>query len=194
MDRVIQKGALTAPPQKSFGLLGVGLFVVSESMFFMALFLAWFFLRATNRDWPPAGVHPPSIAPALVNTVVVLCSTVAVWLGNRAMARGDGRGMLWGFASASALGVVFMAVQIAEFADLELLEQGSAYGSTVTFLLFFHVLRVFVGVAVLVVVLVRGLMGQFNAQRRLMVQGAAFYWFFITGVWLVVFTVLYLLK
>jgi len=186
--------ATPASPRKNIGLLGVGIFVISESMFFLGLFLAFFYLRATARSWPPVGVHPPSILPALFNTCVVLCSMVCVWLGNRAMASGDRRGMLRGFVAASALGVVFMAVQIAEFADLALMAQGSSYGSSFTFLLLFHVLRVFVGVTLMVVVVVRGLMGQFSAQRRLMVQGTAFYWFFITSVWLVVFTVLYLVR
>ena len=194
MAQSITRDLLAAQPRKSFGLLGVGFFVISESMFFMALFLAWFYLRATNRDWPPVGLHTPSIAPAIFNTVIVLISAVVVWIGNRAMARGNQRGMLRAFVVAAALGVVFMAVQIAEFADFALLAQGSAYGSTFTFLLFFHVLRVFIGVTLMGVVLVRGLLGQFSAQRRLMVQGTAFYWFFITGVWLVVFAVLYLVK
>jgi len=181
-------------PRKNFGLLGVGFFVVSESMFFMGLFLAWYYLRATNDAWPPPGVQIPSVVPAIFNTAISLASTVAVFIGNRAIARDDQRGLLIGFGIASALGVVFMAVQIAEFADLALLAQGSAYGSTFTFLLIFHVLRVFVGVALIVVVMVRALMGQFSSQRRLMVRGAALYWFFITSVWLVVFAVLYLLK
>jgi heme/copper-type cytochrome/quinol oxidase subunit 3 len=79
-----------------------------------------------------------------------------------------------------------------EFADLSALAQGSAYGSTFTFLLIFHALRVFVGVTLMTVVLIRASMGQFNSYRRLMVQATAQYWYFITGVWLVVFTVLYL--
>jgi cytochrome c oxidase subunit 3 len=190
MARVIR----TDQPRKNFGLMGIGFFVVSESMFFMGLFLAWYYLRATNDAWPPVGVQPPSIVPAVFNTLIALVSTVAALIGNRAIARDDSRGLLSGFATASALGVVFMAVQIAEFADLASLAQGSAYGSTFTFLLIFHVLRVLVGVGLLAVVMVRTLLGQFSAQRRLMVRAATLYWVFITGVWLVVFAVLYLLK
>ncbi len=128
MDRVINKPPPVAQPQrKDFGLLGVGFFVISESMFFMGLFLAWYYLRATNDAWPPPDVQIPSIVPAIFNTLISLASTVAVIFGNRAIARDDQRGLLTGFGIASALGVVFMAVQIAEFADLALLARGSAY-------------------------------------------------------------------
>ena len=54
--------------------------------------------------------------------------------------------------------------------------------------------RVFVGVVLMTVVLIRALLGQINPRHRLLVQATALYWYFITGVWLVVFTVLYLVK
>lgn len=183
-----------AQPRKNFGLLGVAFFIVSESMFFLGLFLAWYYLRATNVSWPPFGVQPPSVVPAIFNTLVALLSTGAVVVGTSAIARNDRRGLINGFGAAAILGLIFMAIQIAEFSELSLLAQGSAYGSTFTFLLLFHVARVFVGVALMVVVLVRALLGQFSQQRRLMVQGTAMYWFFITSIWLVVFAVLYLIK
>jgi heme/copper-type cytochrome/quinol oxidase subunit 3 len=161
-------------------------------MFFLGLFLAWFFSRSYSDAWPPAGVMRPPLAPAVFNTIVVLLSTVAIVVADRSIARNDRRKFVAGIAVAAALGVVFMAVQAVEFADLSALAQGSAYGSTFTFLLIFHALRVFVGVTLMTVVLIRASMGQFNSYRRLMVQATAQYWYFITGVWLVVFTVLYL--
>jgi heme/copper-type cytochrome/quinol oxidase subunit 3 len=178
--------------RRTIGLLGVSLFIVSESMFFLGLFLAWFFSRSYSDAWPPAGVMRPPLAPAVFNTIVVLLSTVAIVVADRSIARNDRRKFVAGIAVAAALGVVFMAVQAVEFADLSALAQGSAYGSTFTFLLIFHALRVFVGVTLMTVVLIRAALGQFNSYRRLMVQATAQYWYFITGVWLVVFMVLYL--
>ncbi|PJF46960.1 MAG: heme-copper oxidase subunit III [Chloroflexi bacterium] len=179
--------------RKDVGLLGVGIFIVSETTFFLGLFLAWFFTRNTSDVWPPAGVAPPPIAPAILNTVVALLSTVAVFFAHRALIRDDRQGLVRGIALAGALGVIFVAVQAAEFTDLAALAQGSAYGSMFTFLLFFHVVRVFAGVVLMGVVLVRALLGHFSSSRRLLVQATAMYWYFITGVWLVVFAVLYLI-
>lgn len=181
-------------PKKNAGLLGVTFFIISESMFFLGLFLAYFYLRNTSQVWPPAGVAIPGIGLAVLNTIVVLLSTVAVIYAGRAIAVNNRRGLIIGMSVAAALGVVFMAIQSTEFADLSALAQGSAYGSTFTFLLLFHVLRVFAGVALMGVVLVRALIGQFSRERRLMVQATVMYWVFITGVWLVVFYVLYFIK
>jgi heme/copper-type cytochrome/quinol oxidase subunit 3 len=183
-----------AAQRKRNGLLGIGFFIASESMFFLGLFLAYFYLRATTQIWPPEGVTVPGITLALVNTLVALLSTIAVIYAGRAIARDNRKGLVAGMSVAAALGVVFMAIQSTEFAQLSVLAQASAYGSTFTFLLLFHVLRVFAGVVLMGVVLVRALMGQFNRERRLMVQATVMYWIFITGVWLVVLYVLYFVK
>lgn len=192
VEQARRSGDIAPARRKNIGLLGVGFFIVSESMFFLGLFLAWFFMRNTSDTWPPAGVAPLPITPAIFNTVIALLSTVAVVFADRAIARDDRQGLVRGITVAGALGVIFMAVQAAEFTDLAMLAQGSAYGSTFTFLLLFHVLRVFVGVILMGVVLVRTLLGHFSRKRRLLVQATAMYWYFITGVWLVVFAVLYL--
>jgi len=175
------------------GLLGVMLFIVSESMFFLGLFLAWFYLRAMSTGgWPPPGVTPPPALPAYINTAIALLSSAAMALAERAIAHDRRRTLLIWISIAGALGVVFMAIQSVEFTILANLAQSSAYGSAFTFLLVFHVLRVFAGVALMGVVLVRTLLGHVSRRRRLLVQATAAYWYFITGVWLVIFIVLYL--
>jgi heme/copper-type cytochrome/quinol oxidase subunit 3 len=190
----VEEAERLAAQRKRNGLLGIGFFIASESMFFLGLFLAYFYLRATTQVWPPEGVTVPGVTLAVINTVVALLSTVAVIYASRAIARDHRKGLIAGMSVAAALGVVFMAIQSTEFAELSALAQGSAYGSTFTFLLLFHVLRVFAGVALMGVVLVRALMGQFSSEHRLMVQATEMYWIFITGVWLVVFYILYFLK
>jgi heme/copper-type cytochrome/quinol oxidase subunit 3 len=182
---------VVSQPKKNIGLIGVAVFIVAESMFFVGLFSAWFFLRATSGDWPPPGIERPSPAPAVFNTLVALMSAAAMIYAERGSARDDQHRLVAGISVAAVFGLIFMAVQAAEFADLVRLAQGSSYGSTFAFLLVFHVARVFVGVGLMVIVLIRALLGQFSPQRRLMVQATALYWYFITGVWLVVFVTLY---
>ncbi len=189
-----QQTLVEAQQRKKIGLLGITFFIASESMFFLGLFMAYFYVRNTSQAWPPEGVTPPSIVPAAFNTLIALIGSVAVIYAGRAIARDNRRHLVGGMVVAITCGVVFMAVQAAEFADLSIMAQGSAYGSTFTFLLVFHVLRVFCGVALMAAVLVRALMGQFSKDHRLMVQATEMYWVFITGVWLVVFYVLYIYK
>ncbi|MCX7938168.1 MAG: cytochrome c oxidase subunit 3 [Thermoflexales bacterium] len=178
--------------KQAIGLLGVRLFILSESMFFFGLFMAWFYLRVTRGGaWPPPGAQPPPFALAALNTGIALASAGAVLLGERAIARDQRRRLLLWSTVAAVLGVIFLSVQAVEFTELAQLARQSAYGSLFTFLLLFHALRVFAGVALLAVVAVRAWLGHFSARRRLMVQGTALYWYFITGIWLVVFAALY---
>jgi heme/copper-type cytochrome/quinol oxidase subunit 3 len=179
-------------PQRSSGLLGVGFFIIAESTFFLGLFLAYFYMRNTAEAWPPPGAGRPTLALAIVNTIVSLTSLGVMVYANRAIARDNRRGLQVGISLAAGLGVLFMAIQSIEFAQLGFTAQTSGYGSAFVALLVFHVARVFVGVALMLIVLVRTLIGQFSAKRRLLVQATTLYWAFIVGVWLVVFYVLYI--
>jgi heme/copper-type cytochrome/quinol oxidase subunit 3 len=183
---------LAAAQRLRSGRVGVWVFIVSETMFFAALFFAWYYMRVTaGQVWPPIGVERPPLVPALINTIITVISAGTMWYANRAIARDDRRGLIAGAAASAVLGVLFMAVQTIEFSALARLAQQDAYGSMFIVVLFFHVARVFVGVGLIGLVLVRALMGQFSAKRRLAVEGATWYWYFIVAVWLVVFAVLY---
>lgn len=180
--------------RRNAGLIGAAFFVVSESMFFLGLFLAWFSLRAMSQAWPPPETPPLSVGLPALNTLILAVSVVLVAWAERGIAAGDGRRLQIGVGVAAVLGLVFMAVQAYEFANLGFAPYSNAYGSAFFFLMGFHVARVFGGVVFMTIVLVRAFMGQFNASRRAAVQACALYWYFIAGVWLAVFWVLYLFK
>ncbi|MCL5994970.1 MAG: heme-copper oxidase subunit III [Chloroflexi bacterium] len=190
-----QAGVVTPAPgvtRPNVGLLGAAVFIVAESVFFMGLFLAYFYLRAeSGTPWVRPDV---SLIPPLANTAVLAASVVAITWAERGIARGDQGRLTVGVVIAAALGLVFMAVQSFEFASLAQLgftPQIGAFGSTFFALLVFHVLRVFAGVIFMVIVLIRALLGQLSQRRRTVVQACALYWYFIATVWLVVFLVLY---
>jgi cytochrome c oxidase subunit III len=184
---------LAAQQRARSGRIGVWVFIVSETMFFAALFFAWYYMRiAAGQVWPPLGAEKPPMLPAVINTAITVLSGAAMWYANRSIARDNRRGLIIGAAASAVLGVLFMAVQTIEFSDLAQLAQQDAYGSMFIIVLFFHVARVLIGVGMIGLVLVRALMGQFSAKRRLAVEGATWYWYFIVAVWLVVFVVLYL--
>jgi cytochrome c oxidase subunit 3 len=177
------------------GLIGAAVFIVSESMFFMGLFLAYFFLRTdttilTRSDQP---AHPSLLLP-LINTLILAVSVGAMAYAERSVAAGKQSSLVIGVTVADALGLVFMLVQTLEFGrfiSTGFSPSSSAFGSTFFALLIFHVLRVFAGVTFMVIVLVRAFMGQFTQWRRTAVQACALYWYFIAVVWVVVFLVLY---
>ena len=187
-------GPVTVQPRKpNIGLIGAAVFIVSESVFFLGVFLAYFYLRADTRlisDQPAQSLLLP-----VLNTLVLACSVVAMAWAERGIAQGQQRRLVSGITLAAALGLIFMAVQSIEFANLAhvgFTPGSSAFGSTFFALLVFHVARVFAGVSFMVIVLVRALMGQFSVRRRVAVQACALYWYFIACVWMVVFVVLYI--
>ena len=183
-----------AHTRRSTGLIGVVLIIVSESIFFLGAFWAYFYTRATALEWPPPGVEQPQFNLALANTAIALMSAVAIYIAERAIARDDKRLLLQGMGVAAALGTIFMAVQTVEFTEIGQIAQASNYGSMFVVLLVFHVSRVFIGVVLIAIALIRALLGQFSQRRRLLVQAAALYWYFITVVWLLVVFVLFVLK
>lgn len=177
------------------GLLGAIAFIVSESMFFSGLFVAYFFLRTdtslTIRSDQP--LHP-AIALPLFNTLILVVSVIAMAWAERSIAKNKQRNLVVGTTIAAALGLVFMLLQSVEFSRFiteGFTPNSSAFGSTFFALLIFHVLRVFAGVVFMVIVLIRAFMGQFTQNRRAAVQACAAYWYFIFAVWLLVFAVLY---
>ncbi|MCS7061245.1 MAG: cytochrome c oxidase subunit 3 [Anaerolineae bacterium] len=176
------------------GLIGAVFFIVSESMFFLGLFLAYFYLRALSKTWPPPDTPPLSTVLPTLNTGVLLISTLFMAWAERGIARGDARRLQIGTGVAAVLGLIFLTIQAFEIADLGFAPHSSAYGSAFFFLMGFHVVRVFGGVVFMVIILARALIGQFSARRRAAVQACALYWYFLAGVWLVVFWVLYWLK
>ncbi len=176
------------------GLLGAIALIVAESMFFLGVLSAWYYLQATSLgNWPPANLRPQQLTLPVINTLVILISAGAMAWGERGIAAGDKRRLTIGVAIAAGIGLLFMTLQTIEFAGLGLRAQGSSYGSMFFALLVFHIIRVFVGVGWMAVVLIRAAMGQFDQKRRTVVRACAMYWYFITAIWLVVFVVLYLL-
>ena len=181
------------PRKRNTGLLGAAVFIVAESAFFLAVFLAYFYLRAEIQL--PYVQPDGSLLLPVLNTLVLAGSVAAIAWAERGIARDQERRLLIGVTIAAALGLVFMAVQSIEFASLAQVgftPNSSPIGSTFFALLVFHVLRVFAGVSFMVIVLIRALMGQFSARRRVVVQACALYWYFIACVWAVVFLVLYI--
>ena len=54
--------------------VGVIVWLASELMFFAGLFAAWFTIRASNKVWPPAGVHLATARTALATAVLIASS------------------------------------------------------------------------------------------------------------------------
>jgi len=179
-------------------ILGMLLFIASEVMFFAGLFAAYFSSRAQNQPWPPAefeGILNP-LSLILVATIILVASSFtcqwAVW----AIRRNDRTAFLRNIGATFVLGIIFLLLQAYDYSLLfgEGMTMASGpFGTTYFTLTGFHGAHVFGGVLMLGVVLYRGMAGQFSSRHHDMVEAASIYWHFVDVVWIVLFSVLYLL-
>ena len=179
-------------------VLGMLLFITSEVMFFTGLFAAYFSVRANAAQWPPAEFADtlkimPLVGPA---TVLLILSSFTCQFAVWAIRRDDRTAFLRNIGLTFVIGVVFLVMQALDYAELGhegLSLSSGVFGTTYYTLTGFHGAHVFGGVIMLGVVLYRGMAGQFSARHHDAVEAASLYWHFVDVVWILLFSLLYLL-
>jgi cytochrome c oxidase subunit 3 len=192
-----------AEPGRSMEWWGMIFFIGSESLIFANLIAAYLYLEIrgdtlTNGATPwllPNGSHLDWQFSA-VNTIFLLASSIPARLAGRSAARGNRRGMVIGLALTVLLGWIFLAGQTYEYAGL--FSQGftisyKTFGSAFFTLTGFHGLHVTIGTIFLLICLIRAWRGDFTAKKHFALQAGEMYWHFVDGVWIVVYSVVYLL-
>ncbi|MEX1171462.1 MAG: cytochrome c oxidase subunit 3 [Chloroflexota bacterium] len=183
-------------------ILGMLLFITSEVMFFAGLFAAYFSVRANAPQWPPINPETaepfhlailPLVGPA---TVLLIASSFTCQFAVWAIRRGDRTAFLRNIAVTFTIGVVFLIMQGIDYAILGsegVTLSAGTFGTTYFTLTGFHGAHVFGGVIMLGVVLYRGMAGQFSARHHDAVEATSLYWHFVDVVWILLFSLLYLL-
>jgi cytochrome c oxidase subunit III len=199
-------------------VLGMLLFITSEVMFFAGLFAAYFSIRAGYTEvnkvtgavqhvWPPTAfahlLNPFTVTTEsgalnliLPATIVLLLSSATCQMGVLAIRRNDHRGFVRAFSITLVMGITFLLLQAFDYSVLmnEGLTMGATtFGTTYFTLTGFHGAHVFGGALMLAVVVYRGMAGQFSARHHDMVEAVSWYWHFVDGVWILLFSILYLL-
>lgn len=183
---------------------GALLFIASEVFLFGALFTNYFTFehlsKAMGRGWPDIEGHFPllettGILKVAFFTLFLFASSGTVHMAEHHLKRGRHRKFLAWWGLTIVLGLIFLIGQVLEYA--ELIHEGNTLGSSQFMTAFFiltgtHGLHVFAGLVMLFVVWVRGMKGQFTANRHAAPQVASMYWHFVDIVWVFVFAIVYL--
>lgn len=173
--------------------LGMWLFLSSEIMFFGGLIAAFLHFRINSPS--PAESALLDVALIGLNTFILLTSSFTVVLGLSAIQKGKSKSLVGYLGLTILLGAVFLAGQGYEFATLYgegMTLQSSVYGSSFFTLTGFHGLHVLIGIVWAVFVLLNALRGKYAQDKYDGVEIFGLYWHFVDIVWIVLFTIIYL--
>ncbi len=173
--------------------LGMWLFLASEVMFFGGLIGAFLHYKVNHPTTEAALLNPLLVG---VNTFLLLASSYTVVRGLAAIQEGRPGRLAAYLGMTIALGAAFLAGQGYEFVSLYrggMTLTSSVFGSSFFTLTGFHGLHVATGIAWALSTMVKALRGGYTAQEHAGVEVFGLYWHFVDIVWIVLFTVIYLL-
>ena len=205
---------------------GMSWFIFSEVMFFGAFFGALFYARVLavpwlggagnnamthevlwpefNPVWPlvltPGGIETTAMGwfgLPLVNTIILLSSSVTVHLAHLALLREQRARLKQWLGGTVLLGALFLGLQAWEYVhayrDLGLRLDSGIYGNTFFLLTGFHGAHVTLGTLMLFIMWLRVNKGHFTPAQHFGFQASSWYWHFVDVVWLCLFVFVYIL-
>jgi len=170
-------------------------FLGSESMFFGSMITTFLLYRNTVGDGPGSEIF--NIPFTSASSFILLMSSLTMVLAHNAFEHSDARATRIWLGATALLGTTFLAGQIFEFT--EFVHEGltlstSSFGSAFFMLTGFHGAHVAIGVMMLMAMFFLSLDGRLLDKSGLNIELVALYWHFVDIVWIVIFTVVYLLQ
>ncbi|HET6639019.1 MAG TPA: cytochrome c oxidase subunit 3 [Gemmatimonadota bacterium] len=184
--------------------LGMWVFLLSEVMFFSSLIGAYIILRfAHPEQWaePNVVLNVPLTG---FNTFMLICSSVTMVKAFAAIEHGDQAGLRKWLIATIILGSAFVSIQVFEYIKLAhegfvpvaaryAAEGGPLYGSTFYTMTGFHGAHVTIGVLALIFTTIKAFRGKYSATDYGGVEIMGLYWHFVDLVWIILFTIVYLI-
>ena len=187
--------SLTRPNLVSVGTI---VWLSSELMFFAGLFGIYFTAKATNTTgaWPTSPTHL-DVPYALINTIILVSSSVTCQFGVFAAERGDVFGLRRWYMLTLIMGTIFVLGQANEYRTL--VAEGttfssSAYGTAFFLTTGFHGLHVVGGLIAFIILMGRTKLSKFTPAQATSAIVVSYYWHFVDVVWIGLFATIYLIQ
>ena len=192
---------MSAPLDKSRGVwnlpyrgkVGMASLIFAESAIFTIFVVAYLFYMGKSLTGPtPREV----LETPIFYTVCLLSSSLAIHFAGKVLERGKRGAFLTLWLLTIILGSLFMYGTAQEWHRL-IYEHGltistNLFGTTYYSLVGLHAFHVTVGLVMLCIVLIFGLAGRVGVEQSHRIDVLSFYWHFVDAVWVVVFTVVYI--
>lgn len=131
------------------------------------------------------------------NTIALLSSSLTIWLSERAIEQNKVKAFGFWWALTFVLGAVFLVGTGVEWNKLiyhdGLTISTNLFGTTFYSLVGLHASHVIIGLCALLIVLLFTITGHVKEEHAERIQVLALYWHFVDAVWIVVFTVVYII-
>ncbi|MCC5635665.1 heme-copper oxidase subunit III [Nostoc sp. CHAB 5844] len=178
------------PDLRVWGLLT---FLISESLMFGGFFATYLFFRQTTEVWPPEGTEVELLVPT-INTIILVSSSFVIHFGDVAIKKNDVAGMQKWYKITAIMGALFLLGQVYEYLTLGYGMTANVFANCFYIMTGFHGLHVFVGLLLILGVLKRSQRpGHYSATKHTGIEMAEIYWHFVDIIWIVLFSLLYIL-
>ncbi|MEE9199306.1 MAG: heme-copper oxidase subunit III [Dehalococcoidia bacterium] len=170
-------------------------FLGSECLFF-GTFITTYLVYRNKSIVGPYPEDILNIPVTSVSTFVLLMSSFMMVMSLAAIRRGDVRGFRIWILGTALLGSTFLGFQVFEFREFALdglTPRTNLFGTTFFVLTGFHGAHVTLGVIWLVSLFGQSLLGKLKQENSLRVELVGLYWHFVDIVWIVIFTLVYLI-
>jgi cytochrome c oxidase subunit III len=176
------------------GKVGMACLIIAESAIFTIFVVAYLFYVGKSLSGPtPREV----LETPIFYTVCLLSSSLTIHFAGKLLERGRRGAFLLFWLLTIALGALFLYGTGQEWHRL-IYEHGltistNLFGTTYYSLVGLHAFHVTAGLILLSIVLLFGLAGRVGSEQFARVDVLSLYWHFVDAVWIVVFTVVYVL-
>lgn len=174
--------------------MAMGIFIISESVFFLLLLIAYVNYHVTSAS-RAAAAQSLDFHSALIFSLFLFSSSFTLWRAESNLRRERrSRVPLW-IGLTILLGAIFLFGQGREYYSLlhrHISISRDLFGTTFFTLTGFHGLHVLTGLILLAVTLLLALYGRSDEPRVSALGAIGYYWHFVDAVWVVIFTVVYL--
>jgi len=176
------------------GKVGMACLIIAESAIFTIFVVAYLYYTGKSLTGPtPREV----LETPIFFSVCLLSSSLTIHLASKLLERGKRGAFLALWFLTIVLGALFMYGTAREWHRL-IYEHGltistNLFGTTYYSLVGLHATHVTVGLLMLTIVLLFGLAGRVGREQSARIDVLSMYWHFVDAVWVVVFTVVYVL-